>query len=188
SSSTSGSGTSATQIADNLRDLTGPLKEISGQVNINTATRDVLRAVIAGGVVTDPLVTNATFSPTVANDIAVNIINNRPYISPSQIAEKVPTSGTTKEIQTSFGTGTEWNDSMMEEVFARIYNSSTVRSRHFRVFVTGQAIRPKRSQASDLDVLSTRSRVFHVFVRPLRDPTTGLINDQRIEITYEQDL
>lgn len=188
SSSTSGSGTSATQIADNIRDLTGPLKEISGQLNINTATRDVLRAVIAGGVVTDPLVTNATFSPTIANEIAVNIINNRPYISPSQIAEKVPTSGTTKEIQTSFGTGTEWNDSMMEEVFARIYNSSTVRSRHFRVFVTGQAIRPKRSQASDLEVLSTRSRVFHVFVRPLRDPTTGLINDQRIEITYEQDL
>jgi hypothetical protein len=75
----------------------------------------------------------------------------------------------------------EWNDSAAEEVFARIFNSSTVRSRNFRVIVTGQAIRARRS--GETDVLASRSRLYHVFIKPERD-ATGRISSQKVEITY----
>ena len=32
----------------------------------------------------------------------------------------------------------DWNDAAAEQYFAKIYNYATVRSRNFRVFVTGQ--------------------------------------------------
>lgn len=82
----------------------------------------------------------------------------------------------------------EWSDPALEEVFARIYNNSTVRSRNFRVFVTGQALKPRRSDPTQMEVLGTRSRVFHVFVKPIRDPETGVLVDQKIEITHVRDL
>ena len=81
---------------------------------------------------------------------------------------------------------TEWNDPGREELFAKIYNLATTRSRNFRVFVTGQSLDKNRR------VLSTVTKVYHVFVKPTRDPTTGAIQKdatgvpiQQVQIKYE---
>lgn len=194
--------------ADNLRDLTGPLIQIMGQVNINTAPREVLRTLVAGELLSDPAIkpslttgTDHILPPQGGKDdqadlIADAIIRARPFTSVSSVPENAVVSASerrpvlgTPELYTNWKSGTsQWNDSAAEETFARLYNSSTVRSRNFRVFVTGQAIGAKRSDPTQVEVLSTRSRVFQVLVRPLRDPVTGAINDQRVDITYEQDL
>jgi hypothetical protein len=79
----------------------------------------------------------------------------------------------------------EWNDAAAEEAFARIFNNATVRSRHFRVVVTGQAVVKTRSETTK--VLATRSRVYHVFVRPIRDVNGNLIR-QQTEILYARTL
>ncbi|MCB1209983.1 MAG: hypothetical protein KDK97_11680 [Verrucomicrobiales bacterium] len=193
---------------DNLRDLTGPLIRVMGQVNINTAPREVLRTLSAGELVSDPAIkpslntgTDHLQPPQGSEDeqadlIADAIIRARPFTSVSSVPENAVVSASdrrpvfgTPELYTHWKNGTsQWNDSAAEETFARLYNSSTVRSRNFRVFVTGQAIGAKRSDPTQVEVLSTRSRVFQVLVRPLRDPETGAINDQRVDITYEQDL
>ena len=64
---------------------------------------------------------------------------------------------------------TEWNDAGREELFAKIFNLATTRSRNFRVFVTGQSL------DKNGNVLSTVTKVYQVFVKPNRDPTTGAI-------------
>lgn len=220
---------------ENLRDLTGPLIEVRGHVNINTATRDTLTAIIAGESATDPVYPatkvengkpgdqSAPRPPTLmingetveAGLIADRIIQSRqnaPFLSVAELSERIvanskksdgtlnttikpilgdPRTDYVKPAVTPVGLPTdrvEWSDPAMEEVFARIYNNSTVRSRNFRVFVTGQALKPRRSDPTQMEVLGTRSRVFHVFVKPIRDPETGVLVDQKIEITHVRDL
>lgn len=199
-----GSVVDGTEMPKNLRDLTGPLVWINGQVNLNTATRDVLRAIVAGAYVADPAIMpssnlNSALRPpqetsTQADKLVDAIIRARPFISPGQVADKTralsnkPIFGDPTEQRNWSSTTSEWNDAAAEEAFARVYNSGTVRSRNFRVHVTGQAIRNTRSNLAKIEVLSTRSRVFHVSLTPVRDPITGVIQDQRIQITHEQDL
>ena len=79
----------------------------------------------------------------------------------------------------------EWNDAAAEEIFSRLWNNSTVRSRHFRVLVTGQTI--KESRSGEKQVLATRTRVFHVFIRPLRNED-GSLARQVMEVTYSRSL
>lgn len=204
--------------AENLNLLTGPLSEINGQVNINTAKRDVLRSLVVGTLVQDQAQKNATekwpalrpprlatsYTPAEADRVVDAIVRGRPYVSPAAVVEQTFDYDTTKApapVIPAFGVdfthvgwdttkpdANEWNDAAAEEVFARLYNSSTVRSRNFRIFVTGQAIRARRSDSNQIDVLATRSKVYHVHIHPVRDPVTGTIIRQRAEVTYEQDL
>lgn len=224
-----------TNVDENLRDVTGPLTEVRGHININTATWETLRAIIAGESAADPVYpatkvvngkTGDQSSPrppglmingerTEAGLIADRIIQSRqhaPFLSVAELSERIvsnskkpdgtlnttikpvlgdPRTDYVKPDVTPVGLPTdrvEWSDPAMEEVFARLYNNSTVRSRNFRVFVTGQALKPRRSDPTQMEVLGTRSRVFHVFVKPIRDPETGVLVDQKIEITHVRDL
>jgi hypothetical protein len=144
-----------------------------------------------------------------ADLVADAIIRNRPYVSPAEVAEKavaspedaaavqedaelppveaqVPVFGFTKRLANDDrDVSPEWNDSAAEEVFARLYNNSTVRSRHFQVVVTGQAVTISRS--GEEKVLATRSRLYHLFIRPIRD-VNGIIERQVIEVTYSRAL
>ena len=187
-----------------LKEKNGNVVRIDGHINVNTASYDALRAVIVGTLQTDPLVVaNATTLgklhgaspafPEYAGYLATRIMSNRPYISPSELPERVvevnpnPTQpnsailgATTRSSDQAVAPG--WNDSAAEEIFARIFNSSTVRSRNFRIVVTGQTVRTRRS--GETDVLANRSRMYHVFVKPVRDINTGAIVSQKVEITY----
>jgi hypothetical protein len=190
--------------ARQLSELTGNLTRIDGQINLNTATYDAIRATIVGKLVSDPGIvqTLPTDFPKLhgklatetdmAGYLARQIIANRPYISPSELPEKVveaaasPTQpnvallGVTSRPSDRTVTP-EWNDAAAEEIFARLFNSTTVRSRNFRVVVTGQSIRMLRSGGTN--VLASRSRLYHVFVKPMRD-ASGMLISQKVEITY----
>lgn len=227
--------------ADPLKRM-GDLVKIDGQVNLNTATFDTLRALVAGRLVTDPRLKlalgdadpsltapvglqPATSRPFVqmtetdggvADLVAELIIRNRPYLSPAELPEKLrlptaaelaqrpyqrvkqidmqqkgmalaegqPILGASKRAN-DLSIEPEWNDAAAEEAFARIFNNATVRSRHFRVVVTGQAVVKTRSETTK--VLATRSRVYHVFVRPIRDVNGNLVR-QQTEILYARTL
>ncbi|MEN9974903.1 MAG: hypothetical protein RLZZ282_909, partial [Verrucomicrobiota bacterium] len=137
----------------------GPVTRIEGQVNLNTASRDALRALAAGALVMDPLLARRPSSahleaPTMApattplvlaapastlegDRIADAIIRCRPYLSTGGLAGVNESNGTSV-----FGNRAlyaedrhiEWSDAAAEEVFARVYEGATVRSRNFRVW------------------------------------------------------
>ena len=171
----------------------------AGLVNINTASRDVLRSLAAGilqnrdsaiqpSSLQPPPNGNGLYPPTSAANVQADlfadaVINSRPLLSTAALSAIKDSQG-----QPVFGNPnqynnqtvpTEWNDPGREELFAKIYNLATTRSRNFRVFVTGQAL------DKNGNVLSTVTKVYQVFVKPNRDPTTGAIQSQQVVIKYE---
>jgi hypothetical protein len=121
------------------------------------------------------------------------VINSRPLLSTSSLSairdsQGQPFFGNSNQyIGSTQPQPTEWNDPAREELFSKIYNLATTRSRNFRVFVTGQSL-DKNGR-----VLSTVTKVYHVFIKPTRDPTTGAIQRdpvtgvplQQVQIKYE---
>jgi hypothetical protein len=182
-----------------------------GHVNLNTAPRDVLRALAAGMLVHDPAMARVISPrpsaalkappttpyeagvPTAelaADILADEIIRNRPYVSPSQLA-LVEDGGQRvvfgNNALYSAGSRLQWSDAAAEEAFARVYNSTTVRSRNFRVHVIGQALREIGD--SDVKVLATRRKIFRVFSDPGERDADGTIDTEKhaIEVIYERD-
>lgn len=208
--------------------IQGPLVRIDGHVNVNTASRDTLRALIAGRLQADPrlkpdsqaadpaenrpvllLAPSRRRAEQQADIMAEAIIRHRPYLTPAEVADKAvlpddlaadlevdpelppleagqPVFGyTRREASEDRRVRPEWNDAAAEELFARLWNNSTVRSRHFRVIVHGQAVKVDRSGTTR--VVATRSRLYHLFVRPVRADDGGLLR-QVVEITYSRPL
>jgi hypothetical protein len=166
----------------------------TGRVNLNTASRDVLRSLAAGilqnrdTAIQPNSLQNNLYPPTVsaqADKFADAVINSRPLLSTSALSairdsQGQPFFGNPNQYNGSTQTApTEWNDPGREELFAKIYNLATTRSRNFRVFVTGQSL------DKNGNVLSTVTKVYQVFVKPNRDPTTGVIQSQQVVIKYE---
>jgi len=178
----------------------GDFQRIHGHVNINTASKQTLQALVAGALEMDTAIQYPAGSadaaiprpgtPESASLIADEIILRRPFLSASELPERLlasdgqPLLGRTHR-KSDREVFPEWNDSAAEEAFARLFNSSTVRSRHFRVVVTGQCYRESRSGA--MNVLATRSRLYHVFVRPVRGED-GVILRNDIQITYARNF
>lgn len=136
-------------------------REIFGQINLNTATPTALRAALAGKFLTDPLLaqqispvhspislapptTPLTLEPP-TESILQAILAARPFLSPSQLCQLQDPQGEpifgNKNLFPQ-GQSIEWNDSAAEEMFARIFNTSSVHSRHFRVYFLAQAFLP----------------------------------------------
>ena len=170
----------------------------AGLVNLNTASRDVLRSLAVGILQNrDPAIqppgnlyppTGNAAQPTnvqQADKFADAVINSRPLLSTAALSamrdsQGRPFFGNPNQYENSTQTSpTEWNDPGREELFAKIYNLATTRSRNFRVFVTGQSL-DKNGR-----VLSTVTKVYHVFVKPNRDSSTGAIQSQQVQIKYE---
>jgi PKD repeat protein len=189
-------GMRAWQLLDVLTARTSTTNFIStaGLVNINTASRDVLRSLAAGIVLNrDPAIlltgNPPLYSPMdskVADRFADAVINSRPLLSTSALSaikdsQGQPFFGNSNQYSsnTNQTAPTEWNDPGREELFAKIYNLATTRSRNFRVFVTGQSL------DKNGNVLSTVTKVYQVFIKPTRDPNTGAILSQQVEIKYE---
>lgn len=180
-----------------------------GRININTASSEVLRALAAGvqignltlpsGKDVDPAIQPPTvYGPQTSNAADVfsaDVIaqrNKQPFLSTSQLAA-LPGSNS----EPFFGNSdqwpsngpTQWNDAAAEEYFAKILNFTTVRSRNFRVFVTGQVVDPTHlDKNGDPRVIATANKVYQVFLKPARDPATGAITSQSCQVTYAADL
>jgi Putative Ig domain len=165
----------------------------AGLVNINTASRDVLRSLAVGilenrdPAIQPPSLLNNLYPPTVssqADKFADAVINSRPLLSTAALSairdsQGQPFFGNPNQYNGSTQTApTEWNDPGREELFAKIYNLATTRSRNFRVFVTGQSL------DKNGNVLSTVSKVYQVFVKPNR-AADGTIQSQQVVIKYE---
>ena len=59
----------------------------------------------------------------------------------------------------------QWTDSAAEELFARVHEAATVRSRNFRIWVVGQSLAPSASATSP-EVLAEVRKAFTVFADP----------------------
>ena len=200
----------------------GPLVKIHGHVNVNTATRDALRALAAGALGQDPCLATVPASlehqgaplmaapPTAttlyapstgtqceADRVADAILRARPFASPSQLALARDADGKyvfgnperyRPGIHIPNDTRVQWSDAAAEEVFARVYEASTVRSRNFRVWVIGQAIAP--ATGATPEVLAEVRKVFTLFADPGQRTGEGTIDPQHFKptIIHENDF
>ncbi|MFT3989814.1 MAG: hypothetical protein QM680_00245 [Luteolibacter sp.] len=184
----------------------GLLVSIQGHVNLNTATRDVLRALATGTLMMDPLLSKRTGTehagaPQMASPvellklkapmlekeadvIADAIIDNRPYASPSRLADLKDEDGRAVFGSRDFykdGKEIEWSDAAAEEVFARVYEASTVRSRNFRVWVVGQALSPQVHVDGEPEVLAEVRKVHTLFADPGERDENGDIDPKKFK-------
>lgn len=196
----------------------GAVVEIKGHVNLNTASRDALRAIAIGELTMDPKmairnseshsVSGLMAPPTSlykmpsqevkleAERIADAIIlarNITPFSSASGIAELTDLSNRPLFGNKSLiadGSRIHRTDSAAEEVFARVYEASTVRSRNFRIWIVGQAIAPTTSSTVEPEVLSEVRKAYTVFLDPGQRTADGKINpvNSRLKILHENDF
>lgn len=197
-------------------EVNGGLRNVEGHINVNTAPRDVLRALVAGRLESDPEIgiqsqrhdTRNRLAPRVqgtevsapsaaveADLVADAIIAGRPYLSTSELAligAPAQSGGGSSLLlgNKDFLPGSnrlQINDQATEEVFARLYNSSTVRSRNFRIHVIGQSL--ERTPSGSYRVKSTRKKSYRVFVnRGDGDPTIIDPAAVKVDVLYETNL
>lgn len=186
---------------------------INGNININTAEKDAIRAMAAGMLkqdtelrkVTDWAhdVTSGRYSPKsvsleagsptrekAADRLAEGIIRSRPFASMKELA-----AAKDADDQPVFGNKMlypdaeklQWTDAAAEEIFARVHDASTLRSRNFRVWAIGQSI---SKNGSTVEVLAETRKVFTVFIDPGERKTDGAIDPLKVKprITYEKDF
>ena len=181
---------------------TSGLIRIDGHVNINTASRDALRMLAAGALVMDPSLSlrlanahtaipvaapptrtlrlDAPMSDSLADTIADAIIANRPFTSPSAMAAATDANGNEafgNRDQYPQARDIQWTDAAAEEVFARVFQSATTRSRNYRVWVIGQAISPTTAMNADTEVLSEVRKAHTIFIDPGTRAADGAIID-----------
>ena len=202
----------------------GHLVEIRGHVNLNTATRDVLRALAAGALRQDPslatvpaslihqpaplmappptpttLYAPSTGTQSEADRIADAILRSRPFASPSQLAlvkgqDGNPVFGNPDGYRPGIhlpnNTRVQWSDAAAEEVFARVYEASTVRSRNFRVWIVGQALAPATGARAAPLVLAEVRKVFTLFADPGQRANDGTIDptNASTHVTHENNF
>lgn len=162
-----------------------PSRKTRGLVNINTATRESLRALAAGiEFRRDPALDPALEAPNRGaadhgGAFADAVMACRPFLATSELAAITnrwgPFFGNTNQWEN--GAPPAWNDAAAEECFARIHDLTSVRSRNFRVFVVAEALSPGGSRRARV------RRVHQLFVRPERDGG-GRPQNNRVEIRY----
>jgi hypothetical protein len=183
----------------------GTRRDTRGLVNLNTATREALRALAAGILLNRDLdvlpavLSGNLYSPRTseeADKFADAVLARRsatPFLSTSQLANlrdetNAAVFGNPAQWTAPQTAPTEWNDSGTEELFARIFDLTAVRTRNFRVFVTGQSIDLRNSDAAgNPKVLSTVRKVFQVYLNPTRD-AAGAVTAQKVDVTYAREL
>ncbi|MEM7147789.1 MAG: hypothetical protein AAF591_21990 [Verrucomicrobiota bacterium] len=121
-------------------------------------------------------------APDTVDEMARRLHNQRPYYAPSQLADVL--SGIVKSIDKSDEFDDVmpeyYSDAMAEEVFARLYNTTTLSSRHFRIFALGEVVNRRG------EPIASATRVYEVFMRPERN-ASGDIVSVTCEILSERD-
>ncbi len=187
-------------------DREGPLVRIEGHININTASRDTLRAMVSGLLVSDPRLVRrmseihdprTMAAPVEPLEVSVPtkdkqgdvladaIIRGRPYSSPSEMASALTEDGNVvfgnRDLLPD-GNKVQWSDAAAEEAFGRAYESATVRSRNFRVWVIGQSINPTQASNTIPEVLAEVRKVYTVFADPGERKASGEIDPTKFKI------
>jgi hypothetical protein len=127
----------------------------------------------------------ATAPKAEADLLADAILRARPFASPAELAHLKGQDGRfvfgNPELYRSGNqlppnTRLQWSDAAAEEVFARVYEAATVRSRNFRVWVVGQALTPAAVSTTAPEVLAEVRKVFTVFADPGQRKSDGTID------------
>jgi hypothetical protein len=116
-----------------------------GRINPNTASPEVLAAVLSGIQVTsDSGIPGASLRPVA--DVAANIISNRPYSRLSELYKAMQSFADGEDYAPSFavsvGGGTTnlaAVDRVREEAFGKLVQHLTVQSRTYRIFAVGES-------------------------------------------------
>lgn len=201
--------------SDAHTDREGPVVRIAGHVNINTASRDALRAMAGGTLVMDsllsrhssnnhlgapsmappitPLTLSAPTSSAESDRVADAIIRSRPYQSAGDLARAKDSVGCYVFGNPQMYSKTdsiEWSDAAAEEIFARVYEGSTVRSRNFRVWIVAQSLAPSKATGKSPIVLAEVRKVFTLFADPGERAVDGVINQDKFKtkVTYSNDF
>jgi hypothetical protein len=143
-------------------------------------------------------------APTLTKEadlVAKAIEEGRPFASPSELASVMNSDGKLVfgnpflyPTYTSSGTPNitqiQWSDAAAEELFGRVFESATVRSRNFRVWVIGQAIAPTLATTTTPEILGEMRRAYTIFVDPGVRKTDGSIDVSKFKITtlHENDF
>lgn len=200
--------------SETAADREGPVVRMEGHVNINTATEDSIRAICAGPLAMDPRLmkrnsevhSSSTFAPPVsplevsaptqsrqADLVAQAIIRARPFTSTSELASVLNTDGKVllgnRDLLPE-GNKTQWSDAAAEELFGRIYESTTVRSRNFRVWIIGQAVAPTLVTNTSPEILSESRKVFNLFADPGVRDSGGTVDPAKVhtKVIHENDF
>lgn len=91
--------------------------------------------------------------------VARDLYQSRPFYSPSHLARVLSDS-----IRRHDAYPEAYNDAEAEETFARVFNTTSFSSRHFRIFTYGEVL----SDKSDV-VLSRSRKIYEVFLEPEHD-------------------
>lgn len=214
--------------SENAAEREGDVVTMTGSVNLNTASRDALRALAAGILGQDPLLSKVTSrthrgapymspntqtvsdvgSPTravAADRIADAIIASRPFSCMGEVSAASETPRTAvpgnetdpgavfgNRKMYSYGDNLQWSDSAAEEVFARVHDAATLRSRNFRVWIVGQALAAPTSTdpTATQEVLAETRKVFTVFADPGERKSDGTIDPAKYSprIIHENDF
>jgi hypothetical protein len=107
--------------------------------------------------------------------LADAIIKNRPYYSQHEFAARVKTDlpdnfGGAAALRLIWGNPaawktppTSWRDAAAEEYLRQIYDLVTVRSRNFRIHITGQSLNPMGVP------IATSRRISDIYLQPVRE-------------------
>lgn len=115
--------------------------------------------------------------PDAIPKIAAGLFEARPFYSPSHLARVL--SGL---IDRHDALPDHHNDAEAEETFARIFNTTTFSSRHFRVFTYAEIHHPNTGE-----ITGRARRVYEVFLRPIRN-ASGEVERSRLEVISSRDL
>ncbi|HRQ90016.1 MAG TPA: hypothetical protein PLA50_14550, partial [Bacteroidia bacterium] len=97
--------------------------------------------------------------------IAESLMHARPFYSPSHLARVL-----SHLLDRYDALPPHHNDAEAEETFARIFNTTTFSSRHFRIYTVGEVHHPGTGE-----ILAQTRRVREVFLRPVRDPSGQIV-------------
>ncbi|MEQ1839237.1 MAG: hypothetical protein ABL994_02410, partial [Verrucomicrobiales bacterium] len=115
--------------------------------------------------------------PDAIPKIAAGLFNARPFYSPSHLARVL-----SELIDRHDALPDHHNDAEAEETFARIFNTTTLSSRHFRIFTSAEV-----SHRQTGEVSGRNRRVYEVFLRPVRN-ATGEVVKSKLEVISSRDL
>lgn len=170
---------------------------IHGHININSApTVFEIETMLRGALVTNgtlldhdnyitPRYTDETEIGALANTlnqetiplVAADLYKARPFCSPSHLARVL-----SQLLDEYDALPDHHNDAEAEETFARMLNTTTFSSRHFRIFTYSETV-----QNETQGVLARQHRVYEVFVEPVRNDFSD-IERCRLQILSSRDL
>lgn len=109
--------------------------------------------------------------------IAEGLMEARPFVSPSHLARVF-----SELIERHDALPEHHNDAEAEEPFARLFNTTELSSRHFRIYAAAEVY-----HAETGEIVGRSRGVREVFLRPVHD-ADGKLRESRLEVISSRDL